>query len=129
VGGETAGRLNGIGILPGRQGHEGQAVVERRRRRTKSCREGIMPDFVIQSPHTKEECLRALDETLALGQDTLGKFEYGCGTGDHTAYGIVQASDIEAATRLVPEFLRDKATISEVDHVSADQIRQYHQAA
>jgi hypothetical protein len=88
-----------------------------------------MPDFVIQSPHTKEECLQALDDTLALGEDVLGTFEYGCSTGDHTAYGIVRAADLDAATRLVPENLRERATISEVTHVSADQIRQYHQAA
>ena len=87
-----------------------------------------MPDFVIQSPHTKEECLQALDDTLALGEDVLAKFEYGCMTGDHTAYGVVQAADADAATRLVPESLRSKATVSEVTRISADQIRAYHAA-
>ena len=88
-----------------------------------------MPDFLIESPHTKEQCLKALDDTLALGEDVLGKFEYGCMTGDHTAYGIVQAADVDTAKRMVPENLRSEATISEVTPISADQIRQFHQAA
>ena len=33
-----------------------------------------MTRYLIEAPHTKEECLRNLDQTLAKGPDILGKF-------------------------------------------------------
>jgi hypothetical protein len=86
-----------------------------------------MADYLIKAPHTKEECLRALDETLGKGPDVLAQFEWGCMKGDHTAYGIVRAENVTAARNLVPEIVRNKATIQEVTRISPDQIRQFHQ--
>src|SRR5690349_18227579 len=37
--------------------------------------ENAMSDFMIESPHTKDECLHALDETLASGQEILAQYE------------------------------------------------------
>jgi len=59
----------------------------------------------------------------------LAKFEYGCGAGDHTAYGIVAASSESEALSNVPESVRAKATAVSVSQISAEQIRAYHTAA
>jgi hypothetical protein len=85
-----------------------------------------MARYIIESPHTKEECLRALDEELAKGKDILGKFDYGCRAGDHTAYAIVDANSKDDALKLVPTFLQNKARVVEVDKITPEMIRSFH---
>lgn len=85
-----------------------------------------MARFMITSPHTKEECVRALEETLAEGEDVLEKFEFGCKSGDHTAYGVFEAANENSARRFVPGFLRPKARFVEVVRFSPEQIRAIH---
>lgn len=86
-----------------------------------------MSDFMIQSPHTKEECLHALDETLAKGPEVLSKFEYGCQKGDHTAYAMVNVQDETAARALIPQFLQGKAKIVPIARITPQEIRAYHE--
>jgi hypothetical protein len=85
-----------------------------------------MTRYIIESPHTKEECLRALDEELEKGKDILGKFDYGCRAGDHTAYAIVDANSKNDALKLVPTFLQNKARVVEVDKITPEMIRSFH---
>jgi hypothetical protein len=86
-----------------------------------------MPQFLIETPHTKQECLKALDETLAKGPDVLDRFEYGCMSGDHRGWATVAAPSAEQARELVPSFLRSKARVIEVGKFTPEQIRSYHQ--
>lgn len=82
--------------------------------------------YLIESPHTKQECLRELDDISAKGKQALGQFYWGCGKGDHTAYAIVDARDINEARGLVPDFVRDKAKVVELAQFTEEQIRQMH---
>jgi hypothetical protein len=84
---------------------------------------------MIESPHTKEECLRALDEELAKGSDILGKFEFGCKAGDHTAYAIVDVNSKNDALNLVPTFLQGEARIVEVGKITPEMIKSFHTKA
>jgi hypothetical protein len=88
-----------------------------------------MARYIIESPHTKEECLRALDEELEKGKDILGKFDFGCKAGDHTAYAIVDANSKNDALKLVPTFLQNKARVVEVDKITPEMIRSFHTKA
>lgn len=85
--------------------------------------------YIVESPHTKEECLRALDEQLAKGPDILKKFNYGCKAGDHTGYAIVDVKNDMEARSLVPGFLLNKARIVEVDIFTPEVIRSLHTKA
>jgi hypothetical protein len=85
--------------------------------------------YVIETPHTEAECLRALDEEAAKGPEILKKFNYGCMAGDHTGYALVDVKDEAEARRLVPAFLLDKARIVKVDVFSPDAIRAFHKKA
>ncbi len=85
--------------------------------------------YMIETPHTPQECLRALDEQLAKGPDVLKKFNYGCKAGDHTGYAIVDVKDSREARNLVPGFLLDKARIVEVDIFTPEVIRSLHTKA
>ncbi len=82
--------------------------------------------YLIKIPHTKEECLRALDGELAIGSDVLNKVYFGCMAGDHTGYAIVDAGTVGDAKKLIPNFLLDKSTVTEVGKFTPDMIRSFH---
>jgi hypothetical protein len=85
--------------------------------------------YMITTPHTKEECLRALDEQLAKGPEILGKFNYGCRAGDHTGYALVEVKNELEARGFVPGFLISKARIVEVDAFTPEVIKSLHAKA
>ena len=88
-----------------------------------------MARYLIESPHKAEECLKALDEELEKGTDVLGRFDFGCKVGDHTAYAIVDANTRNDALKLVPSFLQNSARILEVGKITPDMIRSFHTKA
>ncbi len=73
-----------------------------------------MAKYIVESPHTSEECLQALDGLLEKGEDTLKKFAFGCKSGEHTGWAYEDANSEKEALELVPEFIRDKACAHEV---------------
>ncbi len=85
--------------------------------------------YMIETPHTKEECLRALDEILAKGPETLRQFNFGCKAGDHTGYAIVDVKNEMDARNLVPGFLISKARIVPVDVFTPEVIKSLHAKA
>lgn len=85
-----------------------------------------MAQFLIESPHTKEECLRALDELVEKKPDLLNESWFGCGAGDHTEYATVQASSEMEARSMLPDFLRDKARVVEVSKITPEQVKSFH---
>jgi hypothetical protein len=85
-----------------------------------------MAQYLIESSHTKEECLKALDETLAKGPEVLGRFEYGCMAGDHRGWATVEAGSENQAREYVPSFLRSKARVIQVGRFTPEQIRSFH---
>ena len=88
-----------------------------------------MARYIIESPHKPEECLKALDEELVKGTDVLGKFDFGCKVGDHTAYAIVDVNTKDDALKLIPSFLQKSARILEVGKITPDMIRAFHTKA
>ncbi len=86
-----------------------------------------MEKYLVESKHTQEECLRALDEVLAKGSDVLNRMEWGCMAGDHTGYSIVDARSESDALQIVPSFLRGKARAVKLNKFTPDQIRSFHQ--
>ncbi|MGE5664773.1 MAG: hypothetical protein ACM31I_10635 [Deltaproteobacteria bacterium] len=86
-----------------------------------------MDKYFVESKHTPEECLRALDEILAKGPDALSKVEWGCMAGDHTGYSIVEATGPTEALKDVPTFLRPKARAVKLNKFTPEQIKSFHQ--
>ncbi len=85
-----------------------------------------MSDFMIETPHTKEECVRALDELVDAGPEVLAKYEFGCAKGDHTGYALVQAENAAEARKLVPHLLQSKAKVVPVERLTADMVMGFH---
>jgi hypothetical protein len=85
-----------------------------------------MAQYLIESPHTKEECLKALDEIVEKEPKLLEESWFGCMSGEHTEYATVEAGSKEDAKNMLPEFLRDKAKVVEVTKITPEQVKQYH---
>lgn len=83
--------------------------------------------YQIESSHTPEECLRALDDILAKGPQTLAQYEFGCMSGDHRAWATIEARNESEVQNLVPTSLRGKTKIVPVTKFTPDQVRSFHQ--
>jgi hypothetical protein len=82
--------------------------------------------YLVTSPHTPEECLKALDEVSAMGSKTLGKYEWGCLSGDHTGYIMIEAASEDDALKVVPADIRSKAKAEKVTKFTVAQIKALH---
>ena len=85
-----------------------------------------MGKYFVESPHTPQECLRALDEILAKGPGLLGMYEWGCMAGDHTGYAIVEGLSEGEVKEAIPEFLQGKARVVKLNRFTPEQIREFH---
>ena len=85
-----------------------------------------MEIYFIESPHTKEECLAAIEGVAKEGEEVLSKFAWGCNSGDHTGYALVDVKDESEAQKLVPEIVRSKARLTKLDKLTIEQIKAYH---
>ncbi len=83
-----------------------------------------MPTFLIESPHTTEECARAIKHILATGYIT--HFQWACLDGEHTGYLIIEAKDKSEALMLVPSFVRNKARVLELTQFTPEQVKAMH---
>lgn len=93
-------------------------------------REGlVMTKYLITSRHEPADCIRALDEELAMGPGILEKFVYGCKEGDHTGYAIVDVKNLSDALAMVPGFLQECACVTKVDKFTPAEIRSLHAKA
>lgn len=88
-----------------------------------------MSTFLIKTPHTVENCLKALDAEAEKGSEILGKFYYGCKEGDHTGYAVIESGDKSEAWKFVPDFLRRDATVLKVDRFTPEMIKSLHTKA
>jgi len=86
-----------------------------------------MAKYVIESSHTPEECLKALDEILEKGPEILDKFVWGCAQGEHTGWAYVDAKSKDDASAIIPGFLQEKAKVTEVSKFTPEQIRSSHE--
>jgi hypothetical protein len=68
-----------------------------------------MDRYMIESPHTAEDCDKAIKQFAAAG--FLHHFDWGCKDGVHSAWAIIEAENREHAKQIVPWMLRDKARI------------------
>ena len=83
--------------------------------------------YLIMMPHSKEQCLKALDNMNASSKDLLAKTDWGCMAGDHTGYMIIEAGSEKAAREMVPEGERSAAKVIPLNKFTPEQIKAFHQ--
>jgi hypothetical protein len=81
--------------------------------------------YLVSMPHTKEECLAALDR-VAADKLLLDKIDWGCTDGDHTGYVVIEAKNADEALAKVPDADRAKAHAVKLVKFSAEEIRNLH---
>ena len=84
-----------------------------------------LKQYMVMVPHSEAECLSALDDFATT--QALAKFEFGCKSGDHTAYCMVSAKSAEAAAAQVPEKERATAKVVELHKFTPAELKHIHQ--
>jgi len=78
--------------------------------------------YLIEAPHSPDQCVQAMDETLARGPRFLAQFDWGCVEGEHTGWATVEAENEYEARSMVPAVVRSKARVIRVGKVTPDHI-------
>jgi hypothetical protein len=68
-----------------------------------------MERYIIETPHTDQDCQQLVDEVYAMG--FLNHFEWGCKSGVHSGWAIIEAESEDQARLAVPSFVRRKARV------------------
>jgi len=82
--------------------------------------------YFVMAPHTKESCMKVLDELKSKGEDDLSKYKFGCMAGDHTSYAFLKAPSEDALRKMLPADVLANAKIQKVDVITAKQIEEFH---
>ena len=85
-----------------------------------------MANYMIETSHSKEECLKSLDEMMDKPKN-LDKFYWGCSSGNHTGWGFFEANTEEEARNMLPPTMQKEARIIKVDMFSPEQIKAFHE--
>jgi len=72
-----------------------------------------MQRFLVESPHEAEECARIVGDVRAMGY--LHHFDWGCKSGVHVGWAMVEVENEGQARLLVPPLVRQRARVIRVD--------------
>jgi hypothetical protein len=80
--------------------------------------------YMVKISHTPEECLNILDKVKNEDARLFDKMEFGCMSGDHTGYMIVNASSEQEALKGIPTDFNAKAY--KLTKFTPKQIEEFH---
>ena len=83
-----------------------------------------MDRYLVESNHTKEDCLHVLDLIVAHGYIT--HFDWGCDAGVHTGWVIVEAENEDQALLSVPNAIRKHARAVKLVKFNPEMIQSFH---
>ena len=87
-----------------------------------------MARYLVELPHTKEDCLEALDSVVAYSDSLMQRIDWGCGEDIHTGWLIIEAQDAHAAKMMVPTNIRDTAKAIQLVKFTPEQVKSFHEA-
>jgi hypothetical protein len=82
--------------------------------------------YYVSASHTPEQCLKSLDDMKGKGDAFLSKFEFGCMSGDHTAYAFLTGKSEDDVRQMLPKDVQATAKIQKVDKFTPEQIEKLH---
>lgn len=84
-----------------------------------------MPEFMIEVPHSAEECFAAVSEALRHpdASGLIATTYWGCAAGVHTAWIVHRLADVSEARALVPRLLSDTARVVELTRLSLSEVQ------
>ena len=84
-----------------------------------------MERFLVISPHTEGDCIKALKEIHAVGYIT--HFDWGCMDGDHTGWLVLEAENARQELMVVPAAQRHTAKAVKLAKFSPQDIEAMHE--
>ena len=87
-----------------------------------------MARYLVELPHTKEDCLQALDSVVAFSNSLMDRIDWGCGGDVHTGWLMIEAQDANAAKMMVPTNIRDTAKAVSLNKFTTEQVLSSHEA-
>lgn len=85
-----------------------------------------MTTYLIELPHTKTECMKAVNEISEKGSEFLCKVYWGCMSGIHNGWVIVEAeNELAARTLIGSPFMRNNAQIVKVARFTEEDLELY----
>jgi len=81
-----------------------------------------MNRYLIETPHTAEECLDLIKVLNAQGY--LMHFDWGCKAGIHSGWAIIEAENVAQARLVVPPLVRSRARIVKLNKFDAITIEE-----
>jgi hypothetical protein len=83
-----------------------------------------MDRYLIESPHTKGNCAQVLKQVEALGY--LTHFDWGCASGQHTGFAIIEAENETQARMVVPTMNRKEARVVKLNKFTPEMLKAGH---
>jgi hypothetical protein len=83
-----------------------------------------MKRYLIETPHTAENCLALIEEVNAQGY--LSNFDWGCRAGVHTGWVIIEAESEAQARMAVPPLVRKQARITRLNKFGVGDVASLH---
>jgi hypothetical protein len=80
-----------------------------------------MNRYLVESPHTAQDCARMIKDVYSLG--SLTHFDWGCEAGVHTGWAIVEAASEDEALFVVPPLVRHQARAIRLVKYSPDDVK------
>ena len=87
-----------------------------------------MARYLVELPHTKEDCLEALDSVVAFSHSLMDRIDWGCGDDVHTGWLLIEAQDAEKACMMLPTNIRDRAKATQLVKFTPEQVMAFHEA-
>lgn len=83
-----------------------------------------MPRFLIELPHDDEHaaCVKALQSIMQYGSHLMTQIEWGCKSGTHCGWLIVELENRDQAVQVVPSVFRHEARIVELERFTKEQV-------
>jgi hypothetical protein len=87
----------------------------------------VMHPYLLMFPHTSESCLATLDKISGDSPELLNKIDWGCKSGDHTGYIILDGKNEADVLQMIPTALRSSTKVEQVNKFSMTDIEALHQ--
>lgn len=87
-----------------------------------------MARFLLECPHTDEDCVAELDSIFGHSEELFSRFDWGCKVNDHRGWAILEAGDESTLRMLLPTRVRAKAKVVRLNKFTPEDVKSFHAA-
>ncbi len=83
-----------------------------------------MDRYLVETPHKEQECLNLFE--LLNAQGYLTHFDWGCKSGVHTGWAVIEAENEAGVRLIVPPLVRSRSRVIKVDKYDTAALAEMH---